>query len=309
MRLVLHRKPVAERWRHIYGCHKRKLLTICGFAELSFECSEWDFSKDEWKDHCQDHLRRPEPLPIQCNPFVYGGTLACAGYCLFCLGDAALPALIWLQQFLDREKWKAYIDRHIERLDGCIATKCPHPRPKCVNAFPSVLEMNFQPPGCPLHRFYNGTKRRRSGSEVDTMSARRKRSRKTKDHDPDVKLACPYHNHHVWTPFVDLAPQSFQSCCHWGSLYRRGPRSDGAYRSLDVVSPSFLLRGLPPRIADNQVNAACRTNRPRTARSICRISIQLHRSGREVVRSSPEAQADGPRRSRYFACNFEGGGH
>lgn len=48
-----------------------------------------------------------------------------------------------MQQFLDREKRKAYINGHIEMLDGCKATKCTYPRRKCVDAFPSVLEMKF----------------------------------------------------------------------------------------------------------------------------------------------------------------------
>jgi len=93
-----------------------------------------------------------------------------------------------MQQFLDREKWKAHIDRHIERLDDCKATKCPHPRPKCVDAFQSVLELKFHLQDVHCIELTKGTKRRRSGSEVDTMPARRKRSRQTKDHDLDMKL-------------------------------------------------------------------------------------------------------------------------
>jgi len=37
-------------------------------------------------------------------------------------------------------------------------------------------------------KFSKGVKRHRSGSEVEIMPARRKRSRQTKDHDPDMKL-------------------------------------------------------------------------------------------------------------------------
>ena len=93
-----------------------------------------------------------------------------------------------MQQFLDREKWKAHIDSHIERLDGCKATKCPHPRPKCVKAFPSVLEMKFHLQDVHCIEFTKGVKRRRSGSEPETMPAWKKRSRQTNDHDHDVKL-------------------------------------------------------------------------------------------------------------------------
>ena len=187
-RFFPHSKSAAEKWRHIYGCHKKKLVASYGFAELCFECSKWIVGKDEWNDHCEIHLGRPEALPIQCNPFVYGGTLACPGYCPFCLGDTALPALTRMQQFLDREKWKAHLDGHIDMLDGCKATKCSHPRQKCVDAFPSVLELKFHLQDVHCIEFTKGIKRRRSTSGVDTMSPRRKRARIGKDRDPDVKV-------------------------------------------------------------------------------------------------------------------------
>ncbi|KAL2041983.1 hypothetical protein N7G274_005171 [Stereocaulon virgatum] len=186
-KLELDRKPAAERWRHIYGCYKKRLVTTCGFAELCFDCSEWILGRDEWNHHCLDHLRRPEALPIQCNPFVYGGTLACPGYCPFCLGDTALPAPTRMQQFLDREKWKAHIDRHIERLDDCKATRCPHPRARCVEAFQSVLEMKFHLQDVHCIESTKSVKRRRSSSELEPQSHRRKRARQIEDRDSDVK--------------------------------------------------------------------------------------------------------------------------
>lgn len=48
-----------------------------------------------------------------------------------------------MQQFLEREKWKGHIDRHIEELDDYKANRCPNPRPKCVDAFQSVLGLKF----------------------------------------------------------------------------------------------------------------------------------------------------------------------
>jgi len=163
-------------------------VTTCGFAELCFDCSEWILGKDEWNHHCQDHLRRPETLPIQCNPFVYGGTLACPGYCPFCMGDQALPAPARMYQFLDREQWRTHIDNHIERLDGSKAPKCPHPRARCVEAFQSVLEMKFHLQDVHCIESTKRVKRRRSSSELEPQPHRRKRARRIKDHDPDVKL-------------------------------------------------------------------------------------------------------------------------
>ncbi len=187
-RFFPHSKPAAERWRHIYSCYKKKLVTSYGFTELCFDCSEWIVGKDEWNDHYEIHLGRPEILPIQCNPFVYGGTLACPRYCPFCMGNTALSAPMRMQQFLDQGKWKAHLDGHIKLLDGCKATKCTHPRPKYVDAFPSVLELKFHLQDIHYIEFTKGIKRRRSGSEVEFEPNRRKRSRRTKDHDLDVKL-------------------------------------------------------------------------------------------------------------------------
>ena len=188
MRLVLHSKPAAERWRHIYGCYKKKLLIIYSFAELCFDCSEWIVDKNEWNDHCQNHLRRPKTLPVQCNPFVYHGTLACPEYCFFCVEDTALSASTRMQHFLDREKWKTHIDRHMERLDGCKALKRSHSRSKCVDVFPSVLELKFHLQDVHCIEFIKKIKRRKFESEENTLPARKKRPGKIKNHGPDVKL-------------------------------------------------------------------------------------------------------------------------
>lgn len=76
----------------------------------------------------------------------------------------------------------------MELLDGCKATKCTHPRRKCVDTFPSVLELEFHLQDVHCIELTKGIKRRRSGSEVEFEPNRRKRSRRTEDHDLDVKL-------------------------------------------------------------------------------------------------------------------------
>ena len=230
--ILSHSKPAAERWRHIYGCHKKKLVASFGFAELCFECSEWIVGQDEWNDHCISHLERPEMLPVQCNPFVYGGTLACPGYCSFCLGNVALPALTRMQQFLDREKWKAHLDGHIALLDDCKATNCAHLRQKCVDAFPSVLELKFHLQDVHCIELTKGIKRRRSNSEVDATPARRKRSRKSEDHDSDVKLdSWPQSTYE----FVD---ETTNLCGRQGPG-RSTPPSIGSERSSPSNSPAI----------------------------------------------------------------------
>lgn len=93
-----------------------------------------------------------------------------------------------MQQFLDQEKWKAHIDRHIKRLDDCKAIKCPHSRLKCVDAFQSILEMKFHLQNVHCIELIKGIKRRRSSNEVEFEPNWRKRSRRIKDYDLDVKL-------------------------------------------------------------------------------------------------------------------------
>ncbi len=140
-RVFPHSQTAAKRWRHIYGCYKKKLVTSSGFAEFCFQCSEWILSEEKWNNHCQDHLQTPGTLPFQCNIFVYGGALVCPGYCPFCLGDTALPATTRLYQFLDRAKWKMHVDEHITMLDCSRWVQCSHSRPQCVGSFESDQDL------------------------------------------------------------------------------------------------------------------------------------------------------------------------
>ena len=93
-----------------------------------------------------------------------------------------------MHQFLDREKWKAHLDGHIGPLDDCKATKCIHPRQKCVDAFPSVQELKLHLQDIHCIELTKDVERRRSNGEVNATPARRKTSGKSEDHDPDVKL-------------------------------------------------------------------------------------------------------------------------
>ncbi|EJT69642.1 hypothetical protein GGTG_12526 [Gaeumannomyces tritici R3-111a-1] len=92
-------KQPAYDWKHVYSCFNK----IRGdFTELCFLCNKWVFDKSEWSDHCRSHLACPDELPVQCDPLFYGGVLATAGYCLFCMADKPLEPELRLRQFLDR---------------------------------------------------------------------------------------------------------------------------------------------------------------------------------------------------------------
>ena len=73
-------------------------------------------------------------------------------------------------------------------LDGCKTTQCSYPRRKCVDAFPSVLELKFHFQDVHCIELTKSIKRRRSTNGLTTMSPRRKRSRKSEDRSPDVKV-------------------------------------------------------------------------------------------------------------------------
>ncbi|KAK0621131.1 hypothetical protein B0T17DRAFT_276620 [Bombardia bombarda] len=127
--------------RHIYHCVKKSH----GFAELCFLCSEWVFCEDQWSDHCRHHLNQPGMLPAHCDPLIYSGVLATAGYCVFCMGDPSLAPEVRLRQFLDRGSWKdhtyAHYTNYVRSLDARPIV-CPHPR-RCDAIFDSVQSFKF----------------------------------------------------------------------------------------------------------------------------------------------------------------------
>ncbi len=187
MRIFSHSKSIIKRWRHIYDCYKKKLVISYNFVELCFDCSEWIVDKHEWNDHCEFHLRRSKTLLIQCNSFIYNEIFICSEYYSFCLENTTLSALTWMQKFLNQEKWKAHIDEHIEMLNDCKAIKCTHSRWKCLDIFSFVLKMKFHLQNVYCIELIKEIKRRRFNSEVKIISTRRKRFRRIKNRDSDVK--------------------------------------------------------------------------------------------------------------------------
>ncbi|EJT68897.1 hypothetical protein, variant [Gaeumannomyces tritici R3-111a-1] len=137
------RQPTYD-WKHIYSCVKK---TRSGFVELCFLCNKWVFGKLEWSDHCRSHLACPDELPVQCDPLLYGGVLATAGYCLFCIADKSLEPELRLRQFLDRGPWKDHVFDHYERYVQAVDDKkpvtCPYPSIRCGGAFDSVKHLKF----------------------------------------------------------------------------------------------------------------------------------------------------------------------
>jgi hypothetical protein len=201
---ISNRKPAAQRWNHVYRCYKKRLTAEQGFAELCFFCSEWFTNKKEWTDHCQAHLDEPDMIPTQCNPFNYGGCLACPGLCSFCLRDPTLPATTRFHQFPDRGEWREHIHGHMGNLECYKVLICPHPRPQCDEAFESEQELKFHLQDVHCYELTKGFKRLNLEHEVDAEPHEGKKARDTDHHGPDMKFDA-YCNQEF--KFVDEGPK------------------------------------------------------------------------------------------------------
>ncbi|KAK7398162.1 hypothetical protein QQX98_012469 [Neonectria punicea] len=131
-------------WRHVYNCFKK---SQSGFVELCFLCNEWVVGELQWSDHCRSHLACPETLPIQCDPLMYGGVLATAGYCVFCMADSSLAPDVRLRQFLDKGSWRDHVHGHykihVRSVEDGKPTLCPHPNLRCDGGFDSAKHLEF----------------------------------------------------------------------------------------------------------------------------------------------------------------------
>ncbi|KAI8714908.1 Chromo domain-containing protein [Fusarium sp. LHS14.1] len=131
-------------WRHIYDCHRTAAAEADGFAELCFLCNDWFCGIGAWETHCQHHLDHPDSLPTWCDPLAYGGVLARAGYCPFCLGDERMPASARMYQFKKRWTWLDHIQTHIRELEnGTRPLNCPRLHSHCPGNFESILDLRF----------------------------------------------------------------------------------------------------------------------------------------------------------------------
>jgi hypothetical protein len=81
------------------GVTKNTFPGWTALLELCFLCDRWIVGLTEWEGHCRGHLDRPEMIPVQCDPLIYGGILGTVGYCPVCLGNTALSARERMRQF------------------------------------------------------------------------------------------------------------------------------------------------------------------------------------------------------------------
>ncbi len=108
---------VANRWEHVYCCHKTDLESKYDFAELCFQCNKWIIIEVRWFEHCQCHLNNFEMPSVQCNSLVFHWTLTTAGQCLFCLFNLNLSLSKQFHQFLIKQSWEKHLQEHFWQLE------------------------------------------------------------------------------------------------------------------------------------------------------------------------------------------------
>ena len=162
---------------------------------MCFFRSEWVMGKDEWENHCQVHLEGHIPLPAQCDPLFYGGTLASPGICPFCLDDATLSAAERMHQFHDKAEWRDHISDHfgifeknVGSLHDGTSLKCPVPGSHCPDAFVSAQQVKFHLQNNHGAEFVKRAKKSRPLDEVDARCPKTKRVRSVIKYELDVNI-------------------------------------------------------------------------------------------------------------------------
>jgi hypothetical protein len=172
-------------WKHIYTCYKNR-SDHSDYVELCFLCNEWFSGSEAWDEHCTNHLRNMDAFPVYCDPLMYGGVLATAGYCPFCLTNEESPASKRMHQFLNRGSWLDHIHKHVQDLDGSKSAECPYP--DCGELFESVQQLQFHlqdDHGVNLIKMISPLKRSRDEGDETHPIQKKRQLRKYKGEEGD----------------------------------------------------------------------------------------------------------------------------
>ncbi len=242
-------KPASQRWRHIYSCHKKYLTARNGFAELCFFCSEWVVGSEAWENHCQAHLDDYKPLPVQCNPFTYGGALASAGTCPFCRGNSALPATERMQQFPDLGPWREHLSGHLAILEkqslyDFKSLKCPLVSlPQCEDTFQSAQEVKFHLQNVHCAGFVKASKKCKLTDDGGARPRNCKKARTTFKQDSDVSIGeCATQVYE----FIDQTADQWDQKSHRASKISLSTPS--AHRSTSLSTAPSTAPSTPPLV-------------------------------------------------------------
>ncbi|EXK83429.1 hypothetical protein FOQG_12291 [Fusarium oxysporum f. sp. raphani 54005] len=206
-------KGSAYDWRHIYDCYKSAATEVDGFSELCFLCNEWFCGIGTWETHCQHHLDHPNSLPTWCDPLTYGGVLARAGYCPFCLGDEGMQASTRMYQFQTRWTWLNHIQNHIRALTkATMPLKCPRQHGHCPGNFDSVLDLQFHlQDAFGVERSDDNKSRKRPRQEDDDMPPSKIKKVRHYDNESEEKnemnaLQSQYDFHNTYSDDLQQQP-------------------------------------------------------------------------------------------------------
>lgn len=102
-----------------------------GFARFRFRCSKWFTNISDSESDFQAHIENHE-VPLGCDPILFRGAIACAGYCPVHLGRVDLPIDERMQQYDDRSAWQRHILHYLPQyIEKCNSTHLPCPHPEC----------------------------------------------------------------------------------------------------------------------------------------------------------------------------------
>jgi hypothetical protein len=253
-------------WKHVYDCYRKECSNIHGFADFCFLCNEWVFGKEEWRDHCRNHVNDLSTFPTYFDPLLHDGILASPGYCPFCLENPALEPEDRIHQFLHRAKWLEHTQRHIaklrksERETKSTLVVCPRRSPRCPKNFHCVLELEFHLQdihGVDMPKELKARKRSKEESE-EVQQVMKKRQRR------DYKQEVSEDHFFVHTTTEMMINRLWKGST--GSSYRSSPLSDSAAnnsidRRKSRSTCGLFVHGEPTRSALRMLKRKNRTCR------------------------------------------------
>ncbi|KAM5479793.1 hypothetical protein MaudMau93_007756 [Microsporum audouinii] len=130
-----------RQWLHLFRCYEQRhrASSTSGFVKLCLNCDSWFTSKEDWREHCTEHLCTPESIPLRCDLLMFRNVPISAGRCPFCLGDSSLCATKRMTEYILRwNDWDKHVENHLTELKRSGA------EPRCTHSLCDILFDSFQ---------------------------------------------------------------------------------------------------------------------------------------------------------------------
>ncbi|KAL4916358.1 hypothetical protein BDW62DRAFT_212068 [Aspergillus aurantiobrunneus] len=108
------------------------------FAAFCHGCNLWFNSQNEWYQHCQIHLSKPDRL-LCCDTIIFWDYPVKPGYCPFFLGSTDLGPLQQIEQYLDLCSWYNHVQAYLSYQNLSGKFYCRHP--SCTEVYQSLTEL------------------------------------------------------------------------------------------------------------------------------------------------------------------------